>query len=189
MTKKELRIQYKAKRLALSEKDKLKLDDLFLLQFQKLFFENVQTLLSYMPMPHTAEPHTHLFLRYLEHIIPGLQTAYPAIDFAKHSMQAIAIDEDTEFATNEFQIPEPVSNNIIEPKAIDLVFVPLLICDARGYRVGYGKGFYDRYLQQCREDIIKISFSYFKPIEIIDDVNEHDVPINYCITPHHIYEF
>ncbi len=189
MTKKELRIKYKAKRLALPEKEKIKLDNLLLIQFQKLSFENVQILLSYEPMPHTAEPLTHLFSRYLQHLIPNLQIAYPKTDFINHSMQAIAVDEDTEFRMNEFQINEPVGDDIVEPQDIDLIFVPLLICDTNGYRVGYGKGFYDRYLQQCREDVIKISFSYFEPVDKIDDVHEQDVPINYCITPHHIYEF
>ena len=189
MTKKELRVAYRSKRLLLPERDRMKLDDLLLIQFQKLAFENVQTVLSYMPMQHTAEPSTHLFSRYLQYLIPGLQTAYPVTDFTNTSMQAIAVDEDTEFAMNEFQINEPMGNNIILSQDIDLVFVPMLICDADGYRVGYGKGFYDRYLQQCREDILKISFSYFEPVSRIDDTNEHDVPIDYCITPHLIYEF
>ena len=189
MTKKELRVKYKAKRLALPDKDRNKLDDLLLIQFQKLSFENVSTILSYMPMPHTAEPDTHLFTRYLEHLIPGLQIAFPKTDFSNNSMQAIAVDEDTEFAMNEFQITEPKGSDIISPEDIDLVFVPMLICDKNGYRVGYGKGFYDRYLAQCREDIITIGFSYFDPEGHITDSNEHDIPITYCITPHVIYEF
>lgn len=189
MTKKELRVKYKAKRIALSNKDRNKLDDLLLIHFQKLSFENVSTLLSYMPMPHTAEPDTHLFTRYLEHLIPGLQTAFPKTNFTDHSMQAIAVDEDTEFAMNEFQITEPAGDNIIPPTEIDLVFVPMLICDKRGYRVGYGKGFYDRYLAQCHEDIITVGFSYFEPEEHIDDLSEHDVPLHYCITPDSVYEF
>lgn len=189
MTKKELRIKYRAKRLALSEKDRIKLDDLLLIQFQQLSFGNVQNLLSYMPMPHTAEPNSQLFTRYLEHMIPGLRTAYPVADFSSHAMHAIATDEDTEFAMNEFKITEPVGSNLVEPQDIDLVFVPMLICDVQGYRVGYGKGFYDRYLPQCKEDIIKISFSYFEPVESIDDRNEYDIPIDYCVTPDRIYEF
>lgn len=189
MTKKEARVKYRSKRLALPEKDKLKLDDLLLIQFQKLSFDNVQILLSYMPMPHTAEPETQYATRYLEHLIPGLQTAYPRTDFATTSLYAIATYEDTEFAMNEFQITEPVGDKTIEPQEIDLVFIPMLICDKQGYRVGYGKGFYDRYLSLCREDIIKIGFSYFEPIESIDDCNEYDVPLDYCITPDFIYEF
>ncbi len=189
MTKKELRIKYRAKRLSLSETQRTKLNDLLLIQFQKLSFENVQVLLSYMPMPHTAEPETSLFTRYLQHSIPGLQVAYPVTDFDAVSMQAIITCEDTEFAMNEFQISEPVAGNKTDPKAIDLIFVPMLNCDAEGYRVGYGKGFYDRYLKQCRKDVITIGFSYFEPTENIDDKNENDVPLDYCITPDCIYEF
>ena len=189
MTKKELRVKYKAKRIALSHTDRNKLDDLLLIQFQKLSFENISTLLCYMPMPHTGEPGTYLFIRYLEHLIPGLQTAFPRTDFTDHSMQAVLVDEDTEFAMNEFQITEPVGDIIIAPTDIDLVFAPMLICDEEGYRVGYGKGFYDRYLAQCREDVITIGFSYFEPEARIMDRNEYDVPLQYCITPHFVYEF
>ena len=189
MTKNELRVKYKAKRIALSDKDRNKLDDLLLIQFQKLSFENVSTLLSYAPMPHTAEPDTHLFTRYLKHLIPGLQTTFPKANFTDYSMQAIAVDEDTEFAMNEFQITEPTGNTIMAPEEIDLVFVPMLICNKQGYRVGYGKGFYDRYLARCREDVITVGFSYFEPEARIADTNEYDVPLQYCVTPHFVYEF
>ena len=189
MTKGELRVKYRAKRLALSEKDRIKLDDLLLIQFQKLSFANVQVLLSYMPMQHTAEPQTSLFTRYLSHTIPGLQIAYPVSHFATSSLQAIGVDDETEYAMNAFHITEPVGGMVIDPQDIDLVFVPLLICDAEGYRVGYGKGFYDRYLVQCREDVITVGFSYFEPEEEITDRQPHDVPLNYCITPDFVYEF
>ena len=69
------------------------------------------------------------------------------------------------------------------------VFVPLLVYDERGYRAGYGKGFYDRYLQLCKDDVIKIGFSYFAPEPLISDVNEFDIPLNFVITPERIYEF
>ncbi|HEX8461529.1 MAG TPA: 5-formyltetrahydrofolate cyclo-ligase, partial [Segetibacter sp.] len=72
---------------------------------------------------------------------------------------------------------------------IDLVFVPLLAYDKRGYRVGYGKGFYDRYLSLCKPEVLKVGFSYFGPEESIDDTHQFDVPLNYCITPDNIYEF
>ncbi len=189
MTKKELRIKYRAKRLALSDTERMKMDDLLLIQFQKLSFEHVSVLLSYMPMPHAAEPETRLVTRYLEHIIPGLQTAYPVTDFSTASMYAVATTEETEFAMNAFHITEPAGGLTILPPEIDLVLVPLLICDRTGQRVGYGKGFYDRYLQQCSDDIIKVGFSYFEPEDRIDDCNPHDVPLSYCITPQHIYEF
>ena len=104
-------------------------------------------------------------------------------------MTAVAIHEDTVYQTNQWGITEPKEGRVLEPQQIDLVFVPLLVCDKDGYRVGYGKGFYDRYLPNCREDIVKIGFSYFEPIEKITDTDQFDVPLTYCITPQHIYEF
>jgi len=69
------------------------------------------------------------------------------------------------------------------------VLVPLLSFDKKGFRVGYGKGFYDRFLMQCKSDCIKIGLSYFDPIDVIDDADEFDVPLDFCITPQKVYVF
>lgn len=189
MTKKELRNVYRQKRLDISEQERIKLDDLLLIQFQKLHLPDAEVLLTYYPMPHTAEPDTHIFSRYLHHMVPGLQTAYPVTDFSTATMNAFAVTDDTDFVENAFRIAEPVSSNFVNANRVDIVFVPMLICDAQGNRVGYGKGFYDRYLAQCRQDVIKIGFSYFEPIEAVADAHEFDIPLSYCITPKRIYEF
>ena len=104
-------------------------------------------------------------------------------------MQAVVTDIDTPFTKTALNIFEPDSNDIIIPGEIDLVFVPLLAFDTNGFRVGYGKGFYDRWLAECKSSCIKVGFGYFEPIESIDDRNEFDVPLNFCITPYRIYEF
>jgi 5-formyltetrahydrofolate cyclo-ligase len=190
-TKQELRKLYKEKRAGISSRDKLKLDDLLLIQFQQLAFEYVHTMLTYWPMSGQAEPNTHLFSGYLRHMIPGLRIAYPVTDFTDCSMEACMIDEDTVYTENRYGITEPKEGTaaLIQPEEIDLVLVPMLICDNEGYRVGYGKGFYDRYLARCREDILTIGFSYFEPVEKIIDTQAFDVPLNYCITPENVYEF
>ena len=189
MTKKELREQYRQKRLAITEKEKIKLDDLLLIQFQQLSFSDVQVLLTYAPMQHTAEPDVHLCTRYLQHQVPGLQVAYPVIDFATSTMQAMLVNGDTAFVQNIYKIEEPTGGEVIQPETIDMIFIPLLVCDKQGHRAGYGKGFYDRYLNQCREEVLKIGFSYFEPVESISDIHAFDIPLDFCITPHHIYEF
>src|SRR4051812_35978656 len=113
MTKKELRAQYRQKRSAITEKEKIKLDDLLLIQFQQLPFNNVEVLLTYAPMQHTSEPDVHLCARYLQHQVPGLQVAYPVIDFATSTIQAMLVDENTEFVQNIYKIEEPAGGEII----------------------------------------------------------------------------
>lgn len=189
MTKQELRQTYKAKRLSIDPRERMKMDDLMLIQFQHLNLTQLETLLSYIPMDNQAEPNVHLFEGYLEHFIPNLQLAYPVSDLQTHTITAHIITEDTIFQKNSWGIDEPVNAEPLNPLQIDMVLVPMIICDEKGYRVGYGKGFYDRYLAQCRPDIVKIGFSYFDPIPLITDTHEFDVPLNYCITPKDIYEF
>lgn len=189
MIKKELRKVYKEQRLSIASKDKLKWDDLMLIQFQQFDFGNAETLLTYWPMAHSNEPNTHLFSSYLRHTIPNLQMAYPVVDLQTETMQAVLINEETVYHTSAYGITEPKEGVTINPIEIDIVFVPQLICDEQGYRVGFGKGYYDKFLAQCRADCVTIGFNYFIPINKIDDVNEFDIPLNYCITPQTIYEF
>jgi 5-formyltetrahydrofolate cyclo-ligase len=189
MNKHQLRNIYKEKRNQLSSKEKMKMDDLLLLQLQKTDVSNIQTLFTYWPMPQMNEPNTIPFTNYLRHMIPGLQIAYPVMNMNEATMQAILINEETIYHTNAFGINEPDGTAEMHPKNIDLVFVPLLAFDVYGNRVGYGKGFYDKYLMNCTDGIIKIGFSYFNAEESIDDANEYDVPLTFCITPDHIYEF
>jgi 5-formyltetrahydrofolate cyclo-ligase len=190
MTKIFLRELYKEKRSAMTELDRLRADDLLLIQFQHLAISNeVSVLLSYWPIQRHAEPNTHLMTDYLQFRMPGLQIAYPVTDFAENSMHILLVDDTTDFKINEYGIAEPVSGMQVEPIAIDMVFVPLLVFDTKGNRVGYGKGFYDRFLPACRKDVIKIGFSFFEPVEAIDGISQFDVPLTIGITPNAIYEF
>jgi 5-formyltetrahydrofolate cyclo-ligase len=62
------------------------------------------------------------------------------------------------------------------------VIVPLLAVDKNGHRVGYGKGYYDKLLSQCKSTCLKVGISLFELIEKIEDANEMDVALNYCVT-------
>jgi len=186
-TKAFLRATYKQKRLAISSKERLKLDDLLLLQFQQIDFSGIHSLLTYWPMAAMGEPNTHLFSGYLRHMIPGLTIAYPRTT-GTEDMEAVIIDEDTVYDTNKWGITEPRGEQIVPASEIDLVFAPLLIFDQRGYRVGYVKGYYDRFLSNCTNAAI-IGFSYFEPIREITDTHEFDLPLTIGITPDKLYEF
>jgi 5-formyltetrahydrofolate cyclo-ligase len=189
MTKQEIRKTYAQKRAEINPKKKLDYDDLMLLKFQKYNYNFCSYLLTYWGITAKKEPNTHLYSSYLRHFVPNLQMAYPTTNFENATMQAIQIDENTVYKTNKYLITEPQSGNILPPSLFDIVFVPLFVCDKNGFRVGYGKGFYDKYLANCREDCVKIGFSYFEPIHKIDDINAFDIPLNMCITPTSVYEF
>ena len=192
MTKQTLRQLYKQKRSDLSASQKMKLDDLLLIQLQRLALPaDIETLLSYWPLEQQSEPNTHIYNRYLQFVIPNLRIAYPVVDVKKHEMKAAHAHDETTFIENHFGIQEPdhSTDEIIAPYEIDLIFVPLLAFDTNGFRVGYGKGYYDKYLANCRPDVCKIGFSYFEAIDKIEDTNQYDVPLNYCITPERNYEF
>jgi 5-formyltetrahydrofolate cyclo-ligase len=167
----------------------LKLDDLILIQFQKLILHDVHAILSYWPIKSHYEINTLPITDYLSFKIPGLRVCFPKTDFAQTKLQAIEIEKGTGFETNHAGIAEPVGGELIYPEELDLVFVPMLAYDKKGYRVGYGKGFYDRYLHLCRHNVIKVGFSYFEPEDAIPEVNEFDIPLNLAITPQCIYEF
>lgn len=189
MLKKEARKLYKEKRMALSEKERVKLDDLLLIQFQSAELPFIGSLFTYWPIEENNEPDTHLFTEFLRFRNPELLVCYPKSDFSSGTMQAVITDIDTPFTKTEWNVFEPQNNEIVDPEEIDLVFVPLLAFDKKGYRLGYGKGFYDKWLANCHPGCMKIGFSYFEPVESIEDSNDFDVPLDLCITPHNFYVF
>ena len=190
MTKTALREIYKQKRTALPEKERLRLNDLMLIQFQQMEIPyDVNILLSYWPLDTHAEVNTFLMTDYLQFRMPELQIAYPVANFEDLTMKAMLVNDDTDFAKNKYGIGEPVNGTPIAAGDIDMIFVPLLAFDTNGYRVGYGKGFYDRFLADCRPESIKAGFSFFEPVTPIDDISQFDVPLTTGITPGYIYEF
>jgi 5-formyltetrahydrofolate cyclo-ligase len=190
MTKNELRHLYKERRKAIPAQERLRNDDLLLIRFQQLEI-SLQTsiLLSYWPLQKQAEVNVHLMTDYLQFRLPELQIAYPVANFADNTMKIVLTNNETDFKKNQFGIAEPVTGEILRPADIDMVFVPLLVFDQKGYRIGYGKGFYDRFLSQCRREIIKIGFSYFEPLPAISDIHEFDVPLTIGVSPQRLYEF
>lgn len=189
MKKKEIRKQYLEKRKQLSGAEQSKLDDLLLVRFQELALPPLSNLFTFYPIVENKEPAVDLLVRYLQFRNPGLLVSFPVIDPEREEMIAVETGEDTAFVPNRFNIYEPADGAPANPGSIDLVLVPLLAYDKKGYRVGYGKGYYDRFLAQCREDCIKAGVSYFEPVAEIEDKADFDVPLDLCITPQTVYVF
>lgn len=189
MTKKEYRHIYKKERLALSMAEKKKFDDMILSQLTALDWTGIRYVHLYMAIEQFNEPDTMSFVSYLRTSFPSIQLVLSKSDFDKGTLINYLWDDTVVLEKNAWGILEPVNGTVVEDTEIDVVLVPLLVVDKLGNRVGYGKGFYDRFLAQCKSTVQKIGLSYFAPVDIIDDVDAWDIPIDRLITPSQGYNF
>ncbi|MFN7100075.1 MAG: 5-formyltetrahydrofolate cyclo-ligase [Flavobacterium sp.] len=141
----------------------------------------------FLPIVEQSEVNTEFIL----HALAGKdkEIIVSKADFETRMMTNFLLTDNTKIKKNEYNIPEPIDGIEVPSHKIDVVFVPLLAYDKKGNRVGYGKGFYDKFLTECKPDVIKIGLSFFEPEEIIEDVFEGDVQLNYCVTPNEVHLF
>lgn len=110
-------------------------------------------------------------------------------DFNTGTLEHFLLTEDTRIVVNAYGIPEPQNGNKVAPEQLEVVFVPLMAYDNAGNRVGYGKGFYDRFLKDCPR-ALKIGLSFFEPSDSeIPEISPQDIPLDMCITPMGIRQF
>ncbi|MGB3606747.1 MAG: 5-formyltetrahydrofolate cyclo-ligase [Psychroserpens sp.] len=187
MTKAELRKAHKILRKNLSEA-----------QIEALSLRIANQLLN---LPIWSLEFYHLFLSITQHkevntdyilnILSGKDKniVISKSDFSTLTMSHYLLTDSTKIKINEHNIPEPVGGIPITPNMIEVVFIPLLAFNKSGHRVGYGKGFYDIFLAECKPETIKIGLSFFESVAAIVDIFEGDVALDYCVTPDKIYEF
>ncbi|MFL6375629.1 MAG: 5-formyltetrahydrofolate cyclo-ligase [Pyrinomonadaceae bacterium] len=112
-----------------------------------------------------------------------IETYAPRIDVATGEMENVFFHAASDLTENRWGIREPDSEQTAAPAEFDIVLVPLLAFDSLGHRVGYGKGYYDRFLAECRPNCLKIGLSAFAAEERIEDIHEGDVKLDLCLTP------
>ena len=187
MNKKELRVKYKALRAELSSET---IEDKSLAIANQAVKSDIWDKLYYhifLPITEHKEVDTEFLLQVLAG--KDKEIVVSKSNFETRKMTHYLLTDNTKFMKNEYNIPEPVDGIEVPSTKIDVVFVPLLAFDKKGHRVGYGKGFYDNFLRECREDVVKIGVSFFEPEEEIIDVFESDVKLDFCITPEKVFEF
>ncbi len=187
MLKKELRQKYKAFRNQLSENDLEEMslaianEVLTLPIWEKNYFH------IFLPITEHKEVNTEFIL----HLLSGKdkEIIVSKSDFETRNMTHFLLTDNTKIKKNEYNIPEPIDGLEVPTSKIEVVFVPLLAFDKAGHRAGYGKGFYDKFLTECKPETIKIGLSFFEAETIIEDVFENDVKLDYCVTPNTVYRF
>lgn len=187
MNKKELRQKYKALRQQFSKNE---------IEEKSLAIAN-----RILKLPIWDKNYFHIFLsiqeqneintEFILHILSGKDKniILSKSDFKTLKMTHFLLTDSTKIRKNKYNIPEPIEGIEVPSNKIEIVFVPLLAFDKKGNRVGYGKGFYDQFLSECKTETIKIGLSYFEAEEIIEDIFETDIRLNYCVTPETIYSF
>ncbi len=187
MQKLELRPKYKALRKQLSENE---IEEMSLAIANKI-----------ISLPIWEKTYFHIFLpitehhevntEFILHLLSGKdkEIIISKSDFGTRRMTHFLLTDNTKIKKNEYNIPEPLDGIEVPSHKIEVVFIPLLAFDTTGHRVGYGKGFYDKFLSECKPDAIKIGLSFFEPEELIEDVFEGDVKLDYCVTPEKVYQF
>lgn len=189
MKKAELRKIYLEKRLQLSKTEYQNLNQKLLQQFTTLDFEGITTVHLFLPMLRTKEPNTNLLIKYLQKEQPQIKRVFPKANFQQKTLTHFLDDKQLVIAENQFGIPEPISGNEFYIDKNSIVIVPLLAFDLAGNRVGYGGGFYDRFLAECEVETQFIGLSFFEPIDWIEDADKLDVKLHQCITPKTILSF
>ena len=184
MLKSELRQRYLSKQKAISEQDRVAKSR----SISELFFTNfdldlITHLHSFIPIARFNEVDTYLILQTVWQKFPHVVTVVPRVDFNTGEITNLKFDRATALVRNVWDIDEPSHNESIATEEIGLVLVPGVCFDVRGHRVGYGKGFYDRFLKTCRPDCLKVGLSFFDPVESIEDMHGGDVRLDVLITP------
>lgn len=187
MFKKELRSKYKALRKQLSENEIEEMSLAISNNLLKLNIWDKNYFHVFLPIVEHQEVDTELIL----HLLSGKdkEILISKSNFETRIMTHYLLTDSTKIKKNEYGIPEPVDGIEVPSKKVEVVFVPLLAFDKKGHRVGYGKGFYDKFLSECNAETIKIGISFFEAEDEIEDVFENDIRLDYCVTPKKIYVF
>jgi 5-formyltetrahydrofolate cyclo-ligase len=190
MTKQELRKIYLQKRESLSEAEYGQLN--FLL-YQNFFASTdlsfIKVLHTFLPIHAKKEPDTWLMIDRIQREFPHIRISIPRVNNQKGELENFYFEGLHQLITTPWGIQEPKHGIPAEPERIDMVLVPLLAFDEQGHRIGFGKGYYDRFLSNLKPSALKIGISFFSPEKILPEISATDVSLNQVITPNQLYTF
>ncbi|UPL48819.1 5-formyltetrahydrofolate cyclo-ligase [Hymenobacter sublimis] len=190
MLKADLRREALARRRELPPQELARRSEALWQQLRQAFpLQAWQWLHVFLPIPRQQEPDTWPLLRQLWAELPTLRIAVPVVQSDGQTLRHHHLTPETQLRTNRWGISEPVGAEEVQPAQLDAVLIPLLAFDETGHRVGYGKGFYDRFLLECRPDALRIGVGLEPPVPRILDVWEGDTRLHACLTPERVWRF
>ena len=184
-SKAKLRTNFLKKRLELCEAEHEKLSFDIANMCLKLPIWDFEYYHLFLPIKSKAEIDTSLILTMLQG--RDKQVIVPKV--RGKNLEHILLTDSTKIRINSWGIPEPDKGILIKPNQLDVVFTPLLSYDKSGHRVGYGNGFYDDFLANCKSEVIKVGLSFFKPVDQIEGIRCEDISLDYCVNPKEIINF
>ena len=141
----------------------------------------------FLPIVSKGEINTMLIIQYCWE--NNINVVVPVSNFEEGTLKNAEFGPDTKTKQTKNNITEPIDPIWKKNDVIDLVITPLLAFDLKGYRVGYGKGFYDRFFASLHNDAKRIGISLFGPCSDIENITEQDIPLTHCVTPNKTYTF
>jgi len=133
-------------------------------------FQTSGTIHCFVSMNKKREVNTHDLIRNM--LLTDKEVIVPVTDFEKVKLRHTKISSFEELAPNKWGILEPVNSDSFDSK-IDIIIVPLLAADISFNRLGYGKGFYDRFLSSSNALKVGLLFDGFLLDEIpVEDFDE-----------------
>lgn len=187
MLKSEIRSFYKQKRSGLSPSEIERISSQVQALVGDSFSFKDKFISLFLPIESQYEINTYGLL---EEILS--QGGYPVVskaNFSDLSMNLFLYESSSQITLSDHGIPEPASGIEIHAEQLDIVFVPLLGLNDKGFRVGYGKGFYDRLLKNCKPKCLFIGLHHFDEFIQFDDIHQNDISLHMCITPKGKYDF
>ena len=112
----------------------------------------------------------------------GRRVALPRVE--GRDIVAVAYRSGDRVRPTSFGALEPAGGERVAPEEIDVVIVPGLAFDRSGHRVGYGRGFYDRFLATLRPDALTVGICF--SVQLRDEVPQgrDDRPVDLVVTEH-----
>ena len=113
-------------------------------------------------------------------LLDAKRVAVPVSDLRAHRLDLARFDGFHGMETGAFGVREPRPVVKVDAKGVDVVFVPGLAFDARGHRLGYGRGYFDRLLAGTSAARVGLAYE----AQLVDRVPDerHDIPVEVVVT-------